>query len=61
VDYFAATMTPDNTVWVGFVQECPFGLPVVGNPNCPSTLTGALTDGLFGMVGRLLRVHGANE
>ena len=61
VDYFALTMTPDNTAWVGFVQECPLGLPVAGNPNCPSTLTGARSDGLFGMVGRLLRVHGASE
>jgi hypothetical protein len=57
VDYYSMTMGPDNTPWVGFFQECPFGLPVPGNPNCPSTLTGAPTDGLFGMVGRLVRVR----
>ena len=56
VDYFAMTMTPDKTPWVGYVQQCPFGLPVTGNPNCPSTLTGAPTDWKFGMVGRLVRV-----
>ncbi len=56
IDYFGAVMALDDTAWVGFAQECPFGLPVAGNPNCPSTLTGASTDGLFGMVGRLVRV-----
>ncbi len=56
VDYFALTTTPDNAPWVGYVQECPFGLPVTGNPNCPSTLTGAATDWKFGFVGRLVRV-----
>jgi hypothetical protein len=55
MDYYGMTLAPTNTPWVGFVQECPFGLPVPGNPNCPSTLTGAPTDGLFGMVGRLVR------
>jgi hypothetical protein len=57
MDYFAAAMAPDNTPLVGFVQQCPFGLPVPGNPNCPSTLTGTGPDGLFGMVGRLVRVR----
>ena len=51
------TMAPDDTPWVGFAQECPFGLPIDGNPNCPSTLTGAANDGLIGVVGRLVRVH----
>jgi hypothetical protein len=55
MDYFGATMASDNTPWVGFVQQCPFGLPIPGNPNCPSTLTGTAPDSLFGMVGRLVR------
>jgi hypothetical protein len=55
LDYFGATMAPDGTPWVGFAQECPNGSPVPGNPNCPSTLTGNPNDGLFGMVGRLVR------
>jgi hypothetical protein len=58
IDYYGATTGPDGTAWVGFVQECPGGLPVPGNPNCPSTLTGALTDSLIGMVGRLVRARG---
>jgi len=49
------TMAPDGTPWVGFSQKCPGGLPVSGNHNCPSTLTGGSTDGLFGLVGRLVR------
>jgi hypothetical protein len=57
MDYFGMTMAPDDTPWVGFNQECPFGLPVPGNPNCPSTLAGTAPDGSFGMVGRLVRVH----
>jgi len=61
MDYFDAALGPDGTPWVGFVQECPFGLPVAGNPTCPSTLTGASTDGLFGLVGRLVRVGGEAE
>lgn len=61
MDYFAMTMARDKTAWVGFVQECPFGLPVVGNPNCPGTLTGAGADWKFGMVGRLVRVGGKTE
>jgi hypothetical protein len=60
-DYFAITMAPDDTPWVGFVQECPYGLPVLGNPNCPSTLTGTNSDGLFGFVGRLVRVRGERD
>ena len=55
LDYFGATMALDGTPWVGFAQECPNGLPVPGNPNCPSTLTGNPNDGLFGLVGRLVR------
>ena len=55
LDYYGMTMAPDGTPWVGFSQECPGGLPVSGNPNCPSTLTGGSTDGLFGLVGRLVR------
>src|SRR5262249_41139477 len=61
MDYYSATMSRDGTPWVGFMQECPLGLPVPGNPNCPSTLTGAPTDGLFGMVGRLVRVAREHE
>jgi hypothetical protein len=61
VDYYSMTMAPDGTPWVGFFQECPFGLPVSGNANCPSTLTGASTDGLFGLVGRLVRIKGVDE
>jgi hypothetical protein len=53
-DYYGATMAPDGTVWVGFAQECPFGRPVSDNPNCPSTLTGTVPDGLWGLVGRLV-------
>jgi hypothetical protein len=55
VDYFGAAMAPDGTPWVGFIQECPAGLPVPGNRNCPSTLTGSNLDALFGLVGRLVR------
>jgi hypothetical protein len=61
IDYYAMTMAPDGTAWVGFPQECPFGLPVSGNPICPSTLMGAPTDGLFGFVGRLVRVHDESD
>ncbi len=57
VDYFGMTMSPSGTPWVGFAQECPFGLPVDGNPNCPSWLTGASNDGLIGFVGRLVRAR----
>jgi hypothetical protein len=55
MDYFGLTMAPDNTAWVGFVQECPFGLPVAGNPNC-SQAVGGPNDGEFAMVGRLISV-----
>jgi len=61
VDYFSITMAQDGTPWVGFVQECPNGLPVLGNPNCPSTLTGSNSDGAFGFVGRLVRPKGHRE
>lgn len=47
-----------QTPWVGFGQACPLGLPVAGNPNCPATLTGAPTDALWGIVGRLVRIGG---
>ena len=53
-DYYGAAMAPDGTVWVGFAQECPFGQPVTGNPNCRSTLRGTVPDGLWGFVGRLV-------
>lgn len=52
VDYYGAAMAPDGTVWVGFVQECPYGRPS-SNPNCPSG-TGSNDGGLFGFVGRLV-------
>jgi hypothetical protein len=55
VDYYGTTIAPDGTPWVGFFQECPFGLPVKGNSNCPRNLDGSSTDGLFGFVGRLVR------
>jgi hypothetical protein len=58
IDYYGAAMAPDGTAWIGFAQECPSGLPVPGTPNCPSTLTGARPDGLFGMLGRLVRIEG---
>jgi len=58
VDYYGATLAPDGTPWVGFVQECPNGLPVPGNPNCPGTLTGTGPDSLWGLVGRLVHVRG---
>jgi hypothetical protein len=61
LDYYGAAMAPDGTPWVGFVQECPDGRPVAGNPNCPSTLTGASTDSMFGLVGRLVRAPGESE
>jgi hypothetical protein len=61
VDYYNIAMAPDRTPWVGFFQECPFGLPVQGNPNCPDTLTGAGTDGLWGMVGHLVRTHAQDD
>jgi hypothetical protein len=68
VDYFGMTMTLDNTPWIGFPQVCAGGLPVPGNPNCPSTLTGSPLDRLgaptgmfFSMVGRLVRVGGDED
>jgi hypothetical protein len=61
LDYYGVAMAPDGTPWVGYAQACPFGLPVAGNPNCPSTLTGTSSDGLFGMVGRLVRDDDGEE
>jgi hypothetical protein len=61
MDYFGATMGPDDTPWVGFIQQCPRGLPLVSNPNCPSTLKGTAPDAAFGMVGRLVRGHGERD
>jgi len=58
MDYFGAAMSPDDTPWVAFLQECPKGLPVAANPNCPSTLAGTAPDAAFGMVGRLVRAQG---
>jgi hypothetical protein len=55
MDYYAGTMAPDGTAWFGFVQQCPLGMPVLDNPNCPKTLKGTGPDGLFGMVGRLVK------
>jgi hypothetical protein len=55
VDYYGMTIAPDGTPWVGFFQECPYGLPVKGNSNCPSKLDGSSSDGLFGFVGRLVQ------
>jgi hypothetical protein len=57
MDYYGMTIAPDDTPWVAFAQECPFGLPIGGNPNC-SQAAGGPNDGLFGLVGRLVRVHG---
>jgi hypothetical protein len=57
LDYYGMAMAPDDTPWVGFAQECPFGLPIDDNPNCPGDLTGAANDGLIGLVGRLVRVR----
>jgi hypothetical protein len=55
VDYYGMVMASDGTPWVGFFQECPYGLHAPGNPNCPTNLDGSSTDGLFGLVGRLVR------
>jgi hypothetical protein len=60
MDYYGMTMAPDDTPWVGFDQECPFGLPIGGNPNCSQAVGGA-NDGLFGMVGRLVRIGSEDE
>jgi hypothetical protein len=60
IDYYGMAMAPDNTPWVGFVQECPFGLPVGGNPNCGQAAGGA-NDGLWGLVGRLVRAQHDEE
>ena len=57
-DYIAMNMAPDNTPWVGLGQACPGGLPVPGNPRCPSTLKGDPSDASWGVVGRLVRVPG---
>ena len=58
MDYFGASMAPDDTPWVGFIQQCPSGRRPDGNPNCPDTLQGTAPDAAFGMVGRLIRAHG---
>ncbi len=60
MDYYGMTMAPDDTPWVGFAQECPFGLPIGGNPNCSQTVGGP-NNGLFGMVGRLVRIRGEGK
>jgi hypothetical protein len=59
IDYFGMTMAPDNTPWAAFTQECPFGRPN-GNPNC-SQAAGGAHDGLFTLVGRLVRVDGDGD
>jgi hypothetical protein len=61
IDYFGMTMAPDDTAWVGFDQECVLGQSFfAGNPNC-SQAAGGLHDGLFGLVGRLVRAHGEGD
>ncbi|HEY3585796.1 MAG TPA: hypothetical protein VGK85_01525, partial [Myxococcaceae bacterium] len=61
IDYFGMTMAPDDTAWVGFDQECVLGEHLfAGNPNC-SLAAGGIHDGLFGLVGRLVRPHGDGE
>jgi hypothetical protein len=58
-DYIGMDMAPNNnTPWVGFGQACPLGLPVLGNPRCPSTLDGGPFDSNWGVAGRLVRVRG---
>jgi hypothetical protein len=57
-DYIGMDMAPGNTPWVGFGQACPLGLPVPGNPRCPSTLTGGPSDSSWGVAGRLVQVRG---
>jgi hypothetical protein len=59
VDYYGMTIAPDDTPWIGFVQECPLGMPIADNPNCDQAAGGA-HDGLFGLVGRLVREGGAD-
>jgi hypothetical protein len=59
IDYFGMTMGPDNTPWAAFTQECPFGQPN-GNRNCSQAM-GGNADGLFTLVGRLVRVHGEGD
>jgi hypothetical protein len=56
-DYYGVNMARDGTPWVAFPQACPLGKPVAGNSNCDQA-AGGPTDGLWGMVGRLVRVHG---
>jgi hypothetical protein len=60
-DYIGMNMAADNTPWLGFGQACPRGLPVPGNPRCPSTLTGDPSDASWGVVGALVRVRGEAE
>lgn len=61
LDYYGAAMGTGDTPWIGFVQACPNGRPVPGNPHCPSTLTGSGPDSMWGMVGRLVRAGGARK
>jgi hypothetical protein len=55
-DYFGMTMAPDYTPWVGFFQACPFGHPIPGNPVCDQA-AGGPNDGIWGLVGRLVRIR----
>ena len=55
IDYYGLSMAVDGTPWVGFVQACPNGQRVPGNPNCDQA-AGGPNDALFGLVGRLVRV-----
>jgi hypothetical protein len=59
-DYYGLSMAPDGTPWIGFVQACPNGKPVPGNPNCGQA-AGGPNDALFGLVGRLVRVQGEGD
>ena len=59
-DYYGMTMAPDNTPWVGFTQACLHRMPLPGNPVCDKA-AGGPNDGLWGLVGRLVRVHGGGD
>lgn len=52
-DYFDIRMGVGGTIWTGFSQACPNGLPVPGNSHCPDSSKGAGADSLWGMVGWL--------
>jgi hypothetical protein len=60
IDYFGMTMALDNTPWIAIDQQCPLAKPN-GNPNCSQATSGEEADGLFTLVGRLVRVHGEDD